>query len=90
VEENPEVQNLTREDVIQGWEEKVGNELRAMKLECKLCGGLLGPAQQQDHPNEMWREFRECLKCHHQWAKKYWRELYNFQIEKLNKETMGQ
>ena len=57
-------------------------------INCSFCGGHLGAIEHQDHPNPDWAEYRTCMDCGHQWAKKYWPMLRVMQqkgIEPLQK-----
>lgn len=43
--------------------------LRSKKLHCHFCEGNLGSVE---YDKVLDVEYRTCLKCGHQWQKKYW------------------
>lgn len=50
-------------------------------MKCSFCGGQLGAVEKQRHDNPDFAQYRTCLNCGHQWAKKYWKWLN--EMEKL-------
>lgn len=62
-------------DHVQNCDGKLRQIAKKQDIACHFCGGCLGAIEKQNHPNPDFAEFRTCLKCGYQWAKRYWKWL---------------
>jgi uncharacterized protein with PIN domain len=51
----------------------LGGKDTSKNLKCTFCQGTLSDiVERQKHDNPEFAEFKTCMNCGHQWAKRYW------------------